>query len=100
MQVTGELDDVFGKEVKVETSRGGGTLVMICSKGNLSMVAGAEVGFFVPSMGLSMVVAGSGRGVNLSMKDCSSGVVATSSVPVAGALSGDPLCDVCCDCGR
>lgn len=43
MQLIGELVLVAGKEAK-ETSSGG-TLVTICSRGNLSMVAGAEIGF-------------------------------------------------------
>jgi len=52
MHVIGELVDVGGKAVKDETSRGGGALVMICSKGNLSMVAGADVGLLELSVEL------------------------------------------------
>ena len=64
MHAIGELDVVGGKEVK-ETSRGGGTLVIICSRGNLSTVAGAEVGFEAPSVDFSIAVAGRMGGTNL-----------------------------------
>lgn len=53
MHVIGELDDVFGKEVN-GTSRGGGTLVTICSKEYLSMVEGTEVGLELASVDLSI----------------------------------------------
>lgn len=93
MQVIGELLDVVAKVEKVETSRGGGTLVMICSKGYLSMVVGAEVGLLeVPSMEASIGAVDGRAGVaKLSRKACSSEVVdAMSSVLAEGTLLGDP----------
>ena len=53
----GEWDVVVVKEVK-DMSSGGGTLVMICSKGNFSMVAGAEIGFEVSSGSFSTCAVG------------------------------------------
>ena len=44
MQVIGELPLVVGKEAKEETSSGG-TLVTICSRGNLSIFAGVDIEF-------------------------------------------------------
>jgi hypothetical protein len=93
MQVIGELLDVVAKVEKVETSRGGGTLVMICSKGNLSMVVGVEVGLLeVPSMDASIGAVDGKVGVaKLSRKACSREVVvAMSSVPAEGTLLGEP----------
>lgn len=101
MHVIGELDDVFGKEVYDETSRGGGTLVIICSRGNFSMASGADVGFEAPSADLSIEAGGRAGAANLSKNDRSkeaAGVI--SSAPAAGALLGEPCCEVCCDWGQ
>lgn len=72
---------------------------MICSRGNLSMVAGADVGFEEPSVGfLSIAEGGRGCAANLSRKDGSREVeVCTSSAHAAGALSGELSCEVCCE---
>lgn len=68
MHVIGELDEVLGKEPKFETSSGG-TLVIICSRGNLSMVGGADVGFDDTSVDFSIAAGGRGGAANLSRND-------------------------------
>lgn len=100
MQAIGELELVVGKEVKEETSSGG-TLVTICSRGNLSMVAGAEIGFDSVSWGRSNDGAGGAGVTKLSRYELSRGAgFASSSAPETCALLGEPFCDVCCDVGN
>ena len=74
---------------------------MICSKGNLSMVAGAHVGFEAPSVELSIAADVRAGVENLSRNDWSRGVaLVTSSEPDAMALLGEPCCDGCWDWGK
>lgn len=92
---------MVGNVLKFETSSGGGTLVIICSRGNLSILAGADVGLDASAGCWSIAVVDRAGAAKLSKKDGPRGVVLeTSSVAAAGALSGEPFWEVCCDCDR